>query len=43
MYLIHTIPIPAKNTQVKFLVSYVKKNIELKCQKLEDINIMNDS
>ena len=43
MYLIHTIPIPAKNTQVKFLVSYVKKNIELKYQKLEDINIMNVS
>ena len=43
MYLIHAIPIPAKNTQVKFLVPYIKENIELKCPKLEDINIMNGS
>ena len=41
MYLIHSIPIPAKNTKVKFLVPFSKNCIELDCPKLDDINIMN--
>ena len=42
-YLIHSIPIPAKNTNVNFLVPYQKKCIQLDCPKLEDINIMSAS
>ena len=42
-YLIHSIPIPAKNTKVNFLVPYQKKCIQLDCPKLEDINIMSAS
>ena len=41
MYLINSIPIPAKNTKVKFLVPFTKNCIELDCPKLDDINIMN--
>ena len=41
MYLINSIPIPAKNTKVKFLVPFSKNCIELDCPKLDDINIMN--
>ena len=41
MYLINSIPIPAKNTKVKFLVPFSKHCIELDCPKLDDINIMN--
>ena len=41
MYLINSIPIPAKNTKVKFLVPYSDNCIELDCPKLDDINIMN--
>ena len=43
MYLIHAIPIPAKNTKVKFLIPYFNNCIEIDCPKLEDINIMNGS
>ena len=43
MYLIHAIPIPAKNTKVKFLMPYYSNCIEIDCPKLEDINIMNRS
>ena len=42
-YLIHAIPIPAKNTNVNFLVPYQKFSVQLDCPKLEDINIMNSS
>ena len=41
MYLINSIPIPAKNTKVKFLLPFSDNNIELDCPKLDDINIMN--
>ena len=43
MFLIHSIPIPAKNTQVKFLVPYFNNCIDIDCPKLEDINIINRS
>ena len=43
MYLIHAIPIPTKNTKVKFLVPYYDNCIVIDCPKLEDINIMNRS
>ena len=43
MYLIHAIPIPAKNTKVNFLIPYFRNSIEIDCPKLEDINIMNRS
>ena len=42
-YLIHAIPIPAKNTNVNFFVPYLKKCVQLDCPKLEDINIMSAS
>ena len=41
MYLINSIPIPAKNTKVKFLMPYSNNYIDLDCPKLDDINIMN--
>ena len=41
MYLINSIPIPAKNTKVKFLMPFSNNYIELDCPKLDDINIMN--
>ena len=41
MYLINSIPIPAKNTKIKFLLPYNNNCIDLDCPKLEDINIMN--
>ena len=41
MYLINSIPIPAKNTKVKFLMPFSSNYIELDCPKLDDINIMN--
>ena len=43
MYLIHSIPIPAKNTKINFLIPYYSNYIEIDCPKLEDINIMNGS
>jgi hypothetical protein len=43
MYLIHAIPIPAKNTKINFLIPYYRNCIEIDCPKLEDINIMNGS
>lgn len=42
-YLIHAIPIPAKNTNVNFFVPYQKRVVQLDCPKLDDINIMNVS
>ena len=41
MYLINSIPIPTKNTSVKFLIPFNKTSIELDCPKLDDINVMN--
>ena len=41
MYLIHSVPIPEKNTKVKFFVPYCNKGIELICPKVQDISIMN--
>ena len=41
MYLINAIPIPAKKTQIKFLVPYQNNCIDINCPKLDDINIMN--
>ena len=41
MYLINSIPIPAKNTKIKFLLPYNNNCIDIDCPKLEDINIMN--
>ena len=41
MYLINSIPIPAKNTKIKFLLPYYNNYIDIDCPKLEDINIMN--
>ena len=40
MYLINSIPIPAKNTKIKFLLPYNNNCIDIDCPKLEDINIM---
>ena len=41
MYLINSIPIPSKNTKIKFLLPYYNNCIDIDCPKLEDINIMN--
>ena len=41
MYLINSIPIPGKNTKIKFLLPYYSNSIDIDCPKLEDINIMN--
>ena len=41
MYLINSIPIPTKNTSIKFLLPFHKNYIELECPKLDDINVMN--
>ena len=43
MHLIHSVPIPDKNSLVKFFVPYYAKKIEIICPKIEDINIMNVS
>ena len=41
MHLIHGVPIPEQNSIVKFFIPYYDKKLELKCPKIEDINIMN--
>ena len=41
MYLVHSVPIPERNTKVKFFVPYCNKGIELICPKVQDISIMN--
>ena len=41
MYLIHSVPIPERNTKVKFFVPYCNKGIDLICPKVQDISIMN--
>ena len=41
MYLIHSVPIPERETIVKFYIPYYKNNIKLICPKMQDINVMN--
>ena len=41
MYLINSIPIPAKDTRIKFLIPYCDSSIDIECPKVDDINIMN--
>ena len=41
MYLIHSVPVPERNTKVKFFVPYCNKGIELICPKVQDIRVMN--
>ena len=41
MYLIHSIPIPERNTRVKFFVPFCNNGIELICPKVQDISVMN--
>ena len=43
MHLIHGIPIPDKNSLVKFFIPYYGKKIEINYPKIDDINIMNVS
>ena len=41
MHLIHSVPIPEKNTKVKFFIPFCKKGIQLTCPKVQDISVMN--
>ena len=41
MHLIHSVPIPEKDTRVLFYIPYIKKNIKLICPKMQDISVMN--
>ena len=41
MHIIHSVPIPERNTKVKFFVPYCPKGIELDCPKVQDISVMN--
>ena len=41
MYLIHSVPIPERNTSVKFFVPFTNKGIEIICPKLQDISVIN--
>ena len=41
MYLIHSVPIPERETKVKFYVPYFNKGIKINCPKMHDINIVN--
>ena len=43
MHLIHGVPIPDKNSSVRFFLPYFDKKIEIFYPKIEDINIMNVS
>ena len=43
MYLIHSIPIPIKNTRVRFYIPYNNSKLELLCPKVDDVSIMNIS
>ena len=40
MYLIHSVPIPERNTKVKCFIPYCNRGIELVCPKVQDISIM---
>ena len=41
MHLIHSVPIPERETGIKFFIPYFNKNIKLICPKMQDINIIN--
>ena len=41
MYIINSVPIPKIGTTVKFYIPYFSEGIELKCPKLNDLNVMN--
>ena len=41
MYLINSVPIPEKNSIVKFYLPYWNKDISLKCTTINGLNIMN--
>ena len=41
MHLIHSIPIPEKNTKVRFFIPFCNKGIDLICPKVQDISVMN--
>ena len=43
MYLINSVPIPERETRVKFYIPYFKKGIRLICPKMDDIGVMNTS
>ena len=40
MYLIHSVPIPEKDTKVKFFIPYCNEGIELVCPKVQDLSVM---
>ena len=41
MHLIHSVPIPERETRVKFFIPYFYKEIKLICPKMQDISVMN--
>ena len=41
MHLIHSVPIPEKNTKVRFFIPFCNKGIDLICPKVQDISVMN--
>ena len=41
MYLINSVPIPEKNSLVKFYIPYCNKDISLRCTTINGLNIMN--
>jgi len=43
MYLINSVPVPERETRVKFYIPYFKKGIRLICPKMDDIGVMNTS
>ena len=43
MYLINSVPVPERETRVKFYIPYFEKGIKLICPKMDDIGIMNTS
>ena len=43
MYLINSVPVPERETSVKFYIPYFQKGIKLICPKMDDIGIMTTS
>ena len=41
MHLIHSVPIPERETRVRFFIPYFSNSIKLICPKMQDISIMN--
>ena len=41
MHLIHSIPIPERETRVKFFIPYFNRYMKLICPKMQDISVMN--